>query len=443
MLLLWGTVGLRLQSSTNIFMIKALKKKLYFTVAHYFAFWAKFVLRRWKPKIIIITGSSGKTTALHLVEAQLGNKAVYSHHANGAIGIPFHILGLETNVPSKPAWLIYFLSAPFHAFRSSPKQSIYVVEADCDRVHEGDFTSKLLKPEVTIWISVSRTHSMGFDNLVKTGVFSSHEAAIAHEFGFFVERASKLVLANGDQQALVSELSRAREGVDVKIASEKAVSGYKLLEDHTEFNINGNSINVPGLQPKKIAVSLQLINDLLGYLGFELDKDYSKLELPPGRSNLLRGKKNITIIDSTYNNSLDALTGLLTLFNEYSAEHKWLVVADLLEQGSNEKAEHEKLAELLKQSKFERLILLGKRTNEYTYPLLKNLEMKVESFTSPKDLLNYINSEAMGGETILFKGALGLEGVIEQLLNDPSDSAKLVRREAFWTKRRQNWGLPR
>src|SRR5579872_5969651 len=106
----------------NRHMLHKLKRRLYFMVAAYFAFWARFVLRRWRPRIVVITGSSGKTTVLHLVEAQLGERAVYSHHANSAIGIPFHILGMQPNVLSRAEWPKRVLLAPFHAWRRLPPQ---------------------------------------------------------------------------------------------------------------------------------------------------------------------------------------------------------------------------------------------------------------------------------------------------------------------------------
>jgi hypothetical protein len=46
-----------------------------------------------------------------------------------------------------------------------------------------------------------------------------------------------------------------------------------------------------------------------------------------------------------------------------------------------------------------------------------------------------------GGETILFKGARFMEGVIENLLVDKKDAAKLVRREKIWEIRRKQWGF--
>ena len=55
-------------------MLEKLKARLYFLVAGYFAFWARLVLRRWQPVIILVTGSSGKTTLFHLLEVRPSTK---------------------------------------------------------------------------------------------------------------------------------------------------------------------------------------------------------------------------------------------------------------------------------------------------------------------------------------------------------------------------------
>ena len=54
-----------------------LKKKFYFLAANYFRFFANISLKRWKPRVIAITGSVGKTTMLNLVESTLKTKAHY------------------------------------------------------------------------------------------------------------------------------------------------------------------------------------------------------------------------------------------------------------------------------------------------------------------------------------------------------------------------------
>ena len=70
-------------------------------------------------KRVLLTGipRSGKTTLLHLIESQLGDKVRYSHHANSSYGIPFDILDLHRNKLTADEWLGIFLLAPFRAFK--------------------------------------------------------------------------------------------------------------------------------------------------------------------------------------------------------------------------------------------------------------------------------------------------------------------------------------
>jgi UDP-N-acetylmuramoyl-tripeptide--D-alanyl-D-alanine ligase len=161
--------------------------------------------------------------------------------------------------------------------------------------------------------------------------------------------------------------------------------------------------------------------------------------LPPGRSSIFKGINNITIIDSSYNATLDGLKAMLNTFSRYPAKIKWLVIGDMLEQGQEERRSHEKLAEIINGYNFDKIILMGPRVCKYTYPKLKF--GNVEKFELPKQALDYILAHTKGGETILFKGARFLEGVIEHLLLDKNDVSKLCRREKVWQIRRKQWGL--
>lgn len=426
-------------------MLHKAKRRLYFLVASYFGFWAGFVLRRWKPRVVVVTGSSGKTTTLHLLEAQLGDQAIYSHHANSAIGLPFFILGMGPNVESRASWFKYFLNAPFKIFRKLPASKLFIAEADCDRPNEGKFLSKLLKPEVVLWVSVFRTHSMNFDRLVKSAQHASHEAAIAYEFGYFAEAAQKLLIVNADQPEITAQLSRVQPSVKVVEANTQYVKNFRLSDTETIYEFANKEIHLPGLHPKELGINLQLVSSLLDYLDVEIDSKYSRLIMPPGRSSVFKGKNESILIDSTYNTGLGAMTAILELFDTYPSQKKWLVLGDILEQGSLEKSEHERLAKVILSMEFEQLILLGPRIKEYTLPIIKdqNPKLVVVAYESPKDVLDYLQTNLRGGEAILFKGARFLEGVIEQLLKNPEDASKLVRREKAWVKRRQQWGLPR
>ena len=124
------------------------------------------------------------------------------------------------------------------------------------------------------------------------------------------------------------------------------------------------------------------------------------------------------------------------------------MVGDILEQGKGERREHEKLSDLLKSYDFERIILMGPRVCKYTYPLLRphpSPLLKGEGinkrFVGPKEALDYLMDNLQGGEMVLFKGARFMEGIIEKLLKDKADIARLARREAIWEKRRRSFGL--
>lgn len=419
-------------------MIKLIKQLFYFPLAYYFRFWAQIQLSLWKPRIIVITGSSGKTTLLHLIESQLGNKAKYSHHANSSYGIPFDILGLTRKDLTPNEWLFLFLLAPFKAFKTKPQEKIYIVEADCDRVGEGKFLASLLKPEVTLWVSSSLTHSVNFDYLVKNECFSSAEEAIAYEFGYFLEYTQKLAIVNEDSDLINQQLSRTT--ARILPISQISLKSYEILKDRTEFIIGQKKYSINFIVPKEVFYSIQMANQLVKYLNFSFDSNFSNLTLPPGRNSIFKGIKNTTLIDSTYNATPDGVKTILEMFDKYPGKFKWIVLGDMIELGDEEKEEHEKLGKIISKMKFEKIILVGPRVSKYILPILPTSQIP-QIFLMPKDGLDYILKNIKGEEIILFKGARFLEGVIEHLLLNKNDINKLVRREKAWQNRRKAWGL--
>ncbi len=422
-----------------------LKKKLYFRVAGYFGFFAKKVLKKWKPHIIVVTGSSGKTTALNMLEAQLGDKAVFSHHANSAVGIPFHILGMKGIQESRWEWIGKFIKAPFASTKVPYKAGIYVVEADADRPGEAAFLADLLKPMVTVWVSSSRTHSMNFEALVKSGKHATLEEAIAHEYAQFANHTQQLLITDGDNPDIKAALKDSP--VEVKyIYHKEAIEDYRISAGESMVTIAGQHtyiFNQP--QPPVISYQVAFLDEVLKMLDVVPDYSFERLEFPPGRSRVFKAAQDFTIIDSTYNANLDSMKAMLDMFQRYPGEKKVLVLGDMLEQGGNEEAEHKKLADLVLSLNFKpkQVVLLGPRVKRYTFPILRD-EMPtvpVSIFVNPHDVLDYLRTEMKGGEVVLFKGARFLEGVIEHLLADPKDAQHLARRGNLWRKRRAEWGL--
>lgn len=417
-------------------IITALKRAFYFPVASYFKLFAAIRLLTWHPRVIVITGSSGKTTTMHLVKSQLGNVARYSEKANSAFGIPFDILGLKRQTLKLSEWPALFIEAPINAFKSPYKENIYIVEADCDRPGEGEFLASLLRPEVTIWLSLSRSHSMNFEE--EKGTL---EEAIAREFSQFIKYTQSLAVINADNPLILKEAGNKK---NIEKISANSLIKYEVYANKTIFIFKNSNYSIPFLLPEETAYSIQALEKLMNYLQLPIDSSFPRLSLPPGRSTLFKGIKGITIIDSSYNASLESMSALLHAYDKYPASKKWVVLGDMIEQGGFEKEEHEKLALIVAKLKLEKIILVGPRVSKFVYPKLMGYFKSpgtVVHFDLPSDALSYLHKNIEGKETILFKGARFLEGIIEHLLEDRKDIEKLCRRERVWEERRKKWGL--
>ena len=433
---------------TTMNPLRIIKKKLYFSVAAYFSFFAAIYLKRWNPMIITVTGSSGKTTLLHLFEAQLGEKAVYSHKANSAFGIPFHILGLERISFAWYEWLFFFILAPFKAYRPIYGEKIYVTEVDAERPYEAQSLAKLLHPDMLVWLSLEEAHGINYDILVKnqsgnmTDMRKAVKQEMAQEFGTLLQHIKTYAVLNSDNAYIQSQAARTK--AEIKNISEKDIQNFQVEFSSVVIASALGEFKIPNLIPKNAALSVLAVASVLKKLNVEVDTEFKNFSVPPGRSSVFPGIQDTILIDSSYNATFDGVTSMLDLMTLYPAQKEtWLVLGDMIEQGKSEVAEHMDIAQNILAVHPSRIILVGPRLQKNTLPILeKELgKEKVASFMRPDEALVYIQKELKGGETILFKGARFLEGIVERLLADPSDAIMLCRREKIWQEKRKEWGV--
>ena len=415
------------------------KKRFYFAAARYFRHFANRALQRWEPRVIAITGSAGKTTMLHLVEHEMGKKAHYSHDANSAFGVSFDILNLKGVRGSKLRWIYLFAAAPFKSWFCRHKEKFYVVEIDGERPHEAEFLAKWLKPEVTIWVSIGLSHAVQFEKEVKEGRFDTLSEAITAEFANLPQNTSKRVYIDANSKMMVA----ATQGIKAKVVpiDKTKIKKYVVYADSTDFTYGDTTFHFNHPEPKDLTFHLLVLQDLMDYLKLPFKSDFSDVKMAPGRSSYFKGKKGIDIVDSSYNAHIISMTSTLDMAKRMHADHKWLVIGDIVDQGSLEKQEHEKLAELIADVKPEKVILVGRRTKKYTAPKLKELGISAVATTDPRKALEYLERRTTGKETIVFKGSQYLEWIIEKLLANPKDAKKLCRREKAAVARRKSWGL--
>ena len=389
--------------------------------------------------MIAVTGSAGKTTMMTMLEHEMGNKAHYSHDANSAFGVPFDMLGLKGIRGSKLRWIWLLIAAPFRGLFYKHRERFSVVDIDGERPHEAEFLAEWLKPEVTIWVSIGLSHAVQFERLVAEGKFKSVDEAITAEFANLPTNTTKRVYIDADSKTMVEAIS----GIKAKVIPIKKslMKKYVVYPDSTDFTYGDTTFRFNHPEPKDIAYNLFVLKDLMKYLKLPFNSDFSGIKMAPGRCSYFKGANGIDIVDSSYNAHMISMESILDMAKRMHAERKWLVIGDIVDQGSMEGEEHQRLAKLIAEVRPERVILVGRRTKEYTAPELKKLGVSAVATTDPRKALSYIEKHITGKETLIFKGSQYLEWVIEKLLADPKDAKKLCRREKAAVARRKSWGL--
>ena len=423
----------------GLMTVSKMKKRFYFVAAKYFRHFANRAFKRWHPRVIAVTGSAGKTTMLNLLEHEMGKKAHCSHDANSAFGVSFDLLGLKGIRGSKLKWVWLFIAAPFKGLLYKRKEPFYVVEIDGERPHEAEFLAEWLKPEVTIWVSIGLSHAIQFEKVVEEGKFESLSEAITAEFANLPLNTSKRVYIDADSKLMVE----ATSGLKAKVIPirKSLMKKYVVYPDSTDFTYGDTTFHFNHPEPKDMAFNLFVLQDLMKYLKLPFNSDFSGLKIAPGRSSYFAGKKGAKIVDSSYNAHMISMASVLDMAKRMHADHKWLIIGDIVDQGSLEEEEHKRLAKLIAEVKPEKVVLVGRRTKEYTAPRLKELGVSAVATTDPKKALAYLERHITGKETLIFKGSQYLEWIIEKLLANPADAKKLCRREKAAVMRRKSWGL--
>lgn len=417
------------------------KKHFHFVIATYFWIFASIRLKRWSPQTIVITGSNGKTSTLHMVETILKESAVYSHKANSTYGLAFFLLNMKRHTLRMREWPYLFWHAITNVNDQVPSEKIFVAEADCDRPNEGKFLAKRLKPRITIWLNTARTHAMHFDRLMEQNAFPDVQDAIAYEFGNFVEKTTEHCIINGDDSRIVQQANRSN--AQIHHVSMDQVENYLLSAQGTTFRIHSTDYRFPNLLPKEIGYSILASLKLAEIMNLPVPANFDAFISPPGRSNLFDGVNNTTILDSSYNANANSMRVILDMVKQINAPRKVAVIGELLEQGSFSKLSHAELAQSLYEVGFDEIVLNGQLVKEYTLPALLEKGFPQEHLhvtLSNKDAYETAKGLLKENDLIVVKGGRQ-EGIVEHLLANKEDAAKLCRREEAFVMLRKQEGM--
>jgi UDP-N-acetylmuramoyl-tripeptide--D-alanyl-D-alanine ligase len=424
--------------------MKYIFKKIIYTILKWQSI---IVLKRFKPRIIGVAGSVGKTSTKDAVYAALKDFVVIRKNQksfNSEIGVPLTILNLETGWNSPKIWLLNIVKG-FKVIFAKEYPEWLVLELGTD--HPGDM-KKLIS-----WITLDYAIFTRFPD-VPVHVLHFKKADDVNEedaqMMFGLKKEGVLVLNIDDKKISELELKSTfktlkygfgatKNGIGISHA-EIAYHNGKIIGQNFKINFNSNSVpftvvGALGVQHAYPVLAALVVARDIGINALDVLQSLSSHKSPCGRMNILEGVNDITIIDDSYNSSPVAAELAIDTLGEIKAQTKIAVLGDMAELGKYSQAEHKKLAHLLKENKISHLITYGQQaeiiTNEANDIGIKHVCMALSHQNAVETILKW----AKGKTAVLIKGSqsMRMEKVSFGLLADKkSAKQKLVRQEGVW-----------
>lgn len=424
------------------------------------SFMARTVLRKYRPLIVGITGSVGKSSAKEAVALALSTGYVVRKaegNYNNEIGIPLTIIGAKSGGHSLFRWLGILLKWLYVIIFPTRYPQVLVLEMGIDRPGDMEFLLQSVMVKIGVVTQVSSSHLAYFGTLNNIAREKGKVIVSLPEDGFAILNADdKRVMKMGDRTKAKIITYGFEAGADVHADNFVLHREAKRAEGFS-LKVNFDGTTVPLRLPKVVAkhhipAALAALSVALA-LKLNLVDVVTALEAfepLPGRLRLLPGRDNTLLLDDTYNASPESTRAALDVMGGLMAPRKIVVLGDMLELGPDATKEHADLAGAVRESGAHIVVTVGKHMRALHERLLEEGFSRKQVLWMPdpmsvvEPLLNMVRAD----DLILVKGSRGLrmEKIVEQLLVDPRTATSFLccqsddwRRKAFappaeWTE---------
>lgn len=413
---------------------------------------AILIIKKYNPKIVAVTGSVGKTSTKDAIFSVM-SQAFYVRKSeksfNSDIGIPLTILGCQNAWFNPILWIKNIIVGLELIIFKNKYPEWLVLEVGADRPGDIKKVTKWLKPNVVVLTAFAKIP-------VHVEFFKDRESVV-REKRYLVEalKHDGILIINGDDEDSIkikestknNSIIYGTDNISDLIATEaKNYYGEDGKIEGITFKISyeGNIIPIVikgSLGAKSIysplaaiAVGLsQKINIV------KASESLLNLEASKGRMRIIKGIKNTTIIDDSYNSSPIALTSALDTLKGIKVKaraRKIAVLGDMMELGRHSVEEHYKAGKIVAEV-CDILITVGIRSRKIAEGALDGLmdEKKIfqcDDSTEAGKMLQEILKE---NDIVLVKGSQStrMEKVVLEVMLEPEKADEyLVRQDIVW-----------
>ncbi len=409
---------------------------------------AQLTIWRYRPGIIGVTGSVGKTSTKLAVESVLGGERrvrASGGNLNSDLGLPLTILGgwseKELKLVSRDQsphaaiirksffWIKVITSSFWRiVFVSKAKYpEILILEYGADRPGDLKYLLGVARPNISVITAVGEIP-------VHVEFFSGPEE-VAREKARLIEYlpSAGFAVLNYDDDSVMDLKERTRahvitfgfgNGADVRISRlENRFEGDRPVGVSFKLEYGGSFVPVKldgvfGKAQAYASSSAAAIGIVFGLNLVKISEALKKYEPADSRMQLISGIKYTYIIDDSYNASPLSMHAALDTLKGLPAKRKVAVLGDMLEIGKYSIEAHERVGRLA--GKFlDILVTVGSRAKFIAESARKAgmRRNKIYSFDTADDSKKEVQNLIKKGDLVLIKGsrAMELDKVVEEI----------------------------
>ncbi|MGB9848168.1 MAG: UDP-N-acetylmuramoyl-tripeptide--D-alanyl-D-alanine ligase [Minisyncoccia bacterium] len=393
---------------------------------------AILTLRKYKPFVIGITGSVGKTStkeAIFTVLSQEKKVRRSKGNFNNELGMPLTIINDYEKISGIFFWFkVFIFSLKQLIFTNKNYPEILVLELAADKPGDIEYLINIARPKIGVITAIGETpvHVEHYPN----------SQAVAKEKSKLIESlsANGFAILNRDDLIVWGLRNRTRAQVisfgfheesDVQILGLEYKFDKKGLPEGMTFKIQYGNILVPfrlyntiGKPQVYAAAAAAAVGITMGINLVKIGEALEKYQPLAHRTNLINGVKNTIIFDDCYNASPLSMKSAIETIKEIPAKRKVAVLGDMLELGDYTIEAHEKIGKEIV-GVVDVLICVGTAAkliaeSAIKYGFDKN---KVIIFNTSESARKMIKKEIREGDLILVKAsrAIGLDKIVDEL----------------------------
>ena len=407
----------------------------------------RLTLIHFKPVIVGITGSVGKTSTKEAVATVLRKRFSVrssSGNYNNEFGLPLSVLGEDSPGKNLLLWVWIFIKATFKLLFGGYSQ-VLVLEMGADRPGDIAYLLKLTGPlDYAVITDIGISHMM---NYTSTDALAKEKLTLAKGV-----KANGTAVLNLDNPAIVKYLNDKKPtnvltfGLDQE--ADVAASDLALVKRDDTYGLNFKmkyaGTVVPALIPEALgranvyaALAAAAVGVKMGMNLVEVSEAIGTFQPPAGRLRLIPGIKRTQIIDDTYNAAPSSTNLALDVLTQVATGRKVAAIGGMAELGSQNEQGHRDIAVKIVEVGVDLLFLVGENSKFTKDELEKrNFAGQIKWFENSDNARIPVQNELREGDTILVKGSQSarMEKIVKEIMADPEQAEKLlVRQSAYWS----------